>query len=42
VLGRQGRPFRARERRQRVALARIPDSRRVELADRRLNPVPSK
>jgi hypothetical protein len=32
VLGRQGRPFRARERRQLVALARIADSRRKELA----------
>ncbi|MGQ0521192.1 MAG: hypothetical protein ACT4PX_08585 [Actinomycetota bacterium] len=42
VLGRQGRPFRARERRQLVALARIADSRRVELAHRRLDPVPSK
>ena len=34
VLGRQGRPFRARERRQLVALARIADSRRIELAAR--------
>ena len=34
VLGRQGRPFRARERRQLVALSRIADSRRVELASR--------
>ena len=34
VLGRQGRPFRARERRQLVALARIADFRRVELAGR--------
>lgn len=34
VLGRQGRPFRSRERRQLVALARIADSRRVELAGR--------
>lgn len=34
VLGRQGRPFRARERRQLMALARIADSRRVELAAR--------
>ena len=32
VLGRQGRPFRARERRQLVALARIADCRRVELS----------
>ena len=34
VLGRQGRPFRARERRQLLALARIADARRVELASR--------
>ena len=34
VLGREGRPFRARERRQLVALARIADSRRIELASR--------
>jgi len=34
VLGRQGRPFRARERRQLLALARIADSRRVELVAR--------
>ena len=32
VLGRRGRPFRSRERRQLAALARIADSRRVELA----------
>lgn len=38
VLGRQGRPFRARERRQLVALARIADSRRIELAARRAVP----
>ncbi len=31
VLGRRGRPFRARERRQLAALARIADSRRREL-----------
>jgi hypothetical protein len=34
VLGRQGRPFRARERRQLVALSRIADARRDELAAR--------
>ena len=34
VLGREGRPFRARERRQLIALARIADFRRVELASR--------
>jgi len=34
VLGRRGRPFRARERRQLAALAAIADSRRVELAVR--------
>ena len=34
VLGRQGRPFRARERRQLVGLTRIADSRRIELASR--------
>ena len=32
VLGRRGRPFRARERRQLAALARIADSRAVELS----------
>ena len=32
VVGRQGRPFRARERRQLVALSRIADARRDELA----------
>lgn len=32
VLGRRGRPFRARERRQLAALARITDSRWMELA----------
>ena len=32
VLGRQGRPFRSRERRELVALSRIADFRRVELA----------
>lgn len=34
VLGRRGRPFRARERRQLAALARIADSRRRELTAR--------
>ncbi|HEX2700305.1 MAG TPA: hypothetical protein VHM89_08910 [Acidimicrobiales bacterium] len=34
VLGRQGRPFRAQERRQLLALARIADSRRIELVAR--------
>lgn len=34
VLGRQGRPFRARERRQLAALAHIADSRRTELTSR--------
>ena len=34
VLGRHGRPFRARERRQLVALSRIADSRRLELVAR--------
>ena len=34
VVGRQGRPFRARERRQLVALSRIADARRDELAAR--------
>jgi hypothetical protein len=34
VLGRQGRPLRARERRQLAALARIAGSRWLELADR--------
>lgn len=38
VLGRQGRPFRARERRQLVALSRIADSRRFELASRHVVP----
>ena len=32
VVGRQGRPFRARERRQLVALSRIADARRAELS----------
>ena len=35
VVGRQGRPFRARERRQLLALSRIADARRAELASRR-------
>jgi hypothetical protein len=35
VLGRDGRPFRTRERRQLSALARIADSRWVELVLRR-------
>ena len=34
VLGRAGRPFRARERRQVTALARIADARHVDLAER--------
>src|SRR5437763_179071 len=34
ILGRKGRPFRARERRQLGALARIADHRWVELAQR--------
>lgn len=34
VLGRHGRPFRARERRQAAALARIADARLVEVAAR--------
>jgi hypothetical protein len=34
VLGRRGRPFRARERRQFAALARIVDHRWVELVSR--------
>jgi hypothetical protein len=34
VLGRQGRPFRTRERRQLHALGRIADSRRLELSGR--------
>ena len=38
VLGRQGRPFRSRERRQLVALSRIADSRRIELASRQAVP----
>ena len=37
VLGRLGRPLRARERRQLVALARIAESRRSELASRPLS-----
>ena len=36
VLGRRGRPFRARERRQLGALARIVDARLVELATREM------
>jgi hypothetical protein len=35
VLGRGGRPLRARERRQLAALARIADTRHVELVERR-------
>ena len=38
VLGRRGRPFRARERRQLAALARIADHRRIDLE--RLDPQP--
>ncbi len=34
ILGRRGRPFRIRERRQLSALARIVDSRWVELSSR--------
>jgi hypothetical protein len=34
ILGRRGRPFRIRERRQLTALARIVDSRWAELAAR--------
>lgn len=34
VLGREGRPFRARERRQVTALARIADARCLDLAER--------
>jgi hypothetical protein len=34
ILGRQGRPFRVRERRQLTALARIVDSRWAELSAR--------
>ncbi|MDP9070139.1 MAG: hypothetical protein M3N68_02395, partial [Actinomycetota bacterium] len=34
VLGRRGRPFRARERRQLAALARIADCRWVQLSAR--------
>jgi hypothetical protein len=34
VLGRRGRPFRARERRQLAAVARIVDQRWVELVNR--------
>ncbi len=40
VLGREGRPFRARERRQLAALARIADSRAAELAPARGPEVP--
>ena len=40
VLGRRGRPFRARERRQLAALARIADSRAAELSRPRLPVAP--
>lgn len=40
VLGRRGRPFRARERRQLAALARIAGLRAVELLDRRVAVLP--
>ncbi len=40
VLGRQGRPFRARERRQLAALARIADARVKELAQPRATSPP--
>lgn len=39
LLGRQGRPFRIRERRQLTALARIVDTRWAELSTREASPV---
>ncbi|MGH9190279.1 MAG: hypothetical protein ACRD0Q_09650 [Acidimicrobiales bacterium] len=41
VLGRHGRPFRARERQQLAALARIADHRRAELESRRSELTPT-
>jgi hypothetical protein len=41
VLGREGRPFRTRERRQLSALARIADNRWVELVTRTGTPTGS-